>query len=62
MGEASTTLQDWLDLVYYNGLAQFNWQFIGEDLILWWLKMQVELSIGERPIFMRAIIAHRVLG
>lgn len=57
--EASTTLQDWLDLPCYNGVAQFNWRFIGRDLILWWLKMRVEPSIRERLIFMRAIIAHR---
>lgn len=53
MEEASTTLQDWLDLPCYNDVAQFNWRFIDGDLILWWLKMRVELSIGEG--FMRAL-------
>lgn len=60
-GDVSKSHQDWMDVPNsYNCVAPYGDGFTGGDLVLWQLKMRVELSIGEGFMFMGALIAHKV--
>ncbi len=60
VGNASTTHQDWKDgQQTYNCVIPYG-EWSGGDLILWPLKLRVQISEGEGFLFLGRVIAHSV--